>query len=206
MLRSFLAGVLQTGIVVAGVLAFGLGWAGVADLAEDPASAASAARAASGASEGRRPGPYTPGPMSDERWLVDGFNVLHAGVLRGADRRGWWREEVRARLLERVAGFEDAAAELWVVFDGPGPAGAAERDSERPRVVFAPSADAWLLDTVRDTPDPSSVVVVTADRQLADRARHRGARIVSPRAFLARCASEARSEPEANGVGTADST
>lgn len=167
MLRSLLGGVIQTGISVAAVLAFGLGWAGLAGLA--------------------RPGPYTRGAMSEERWLVDGFNVLHAGVLRGADRRGWWREEVRARLLERVAGFEDAAAELWVVFDGPGPGGSAEAESLRPRVVFAPSADEWLLDAVRDTPDPASVVVVTADRQLADRARHRGARVVSPRAFLARC-------------------
>jgi predicted RNA-binding protein with PIN domain len=169
MARDLLAGVLQTGLAVAGVLAFGLGWAGLAGLA--------------------RGGSYTPGPMSDERWLVDGFNVLHAGVLRGNDRRGWWREEVRARLLARVAGFEDAAAELWVVFDGPGPGGDAERESQRPRVVFAPSADEWLLAAVRDTPDPASVVVVTADRQLADRARHRGARIVSPRAFLARCSS-----------------
>lgn len=168
--RGILAGVLQTGLAVAGVLAFGLGWAGLAGLA--------------------RAGSYTPDPMSDERWLVDGFNVLHAGVLRGNDRRGWWREEVRARLLARVAGFEDARAEVWVVFDGPGPGGEAERASERPRVVFAPSADEWLLAAVRETPDPTSVVLVTADRQLADRARHRGARIVSPRAFLARCPSE----------------
>jgi predicted RNA-binding protein with PIN domain len=165
-----LAGALQTGLAVAGVLAFGLGWAGLASLAYG--------------------GPYTPGPMREERWLVDGFNVLHAGVLRGNDRRGWWREEMRARLLARVASFEDSAAELWVVFDGPGPGGEAERESLRPRVVFAPSADEWLLAAVRDAPDPASVVVVTADRQLADRARHRGAQIVSPRAFLARCPSE----------------
>ena len=182
MARSWWAGGVQTAFVVAGVLAFGLGWAGVASLARS----------------------YTPHSMNDERWLVDGFNVLHAGVLRGNDRRGWWREEMRARVIERVAAFEDAAAELWVVFDGPGPGGDAERDSRRPRVVFAPSADEWLLEAVRETPDPASVVIVTADRQLADRARHRGARIVSPRAFLARC--EARSEPNGNGATTAGST
>jgi predicted RNA-binding protein with PIN domain len=159
MLRSLLAGALQTGTVVAGVVAFGLGWAWA----------------------------YTPEPMSEERWLVDGFNVLHAGVLRGSDRRGWWREEMRARLLQRVAAFEDTSAELWVVFDGPGPGAEAERASQRPRVVFAPSADDWLLAAVREAPDPGAVVLVTADRQLADRARHRGARIVSPRTFLARC-------------------
>jgi predicted RNA-binding protein with PIN domain len=165
------AGALQTTLVIGAVLGFGLGWAGLAGRGEAA--------------------PYTPEPMERERWLVDGFNVLHAGVLRGNDRRGWWREEVRARLLERVAGFEDAAAELWVVFDGPGPGGEAERASERPRVVFAPSADDWLLEAVRETPDPAAVVVVTADRQLADRARHRGARVVSPRAFLARCGASA---------------
>jgi hypothetical protein len=173
MWRSLWLGARQTGLVIGGVLAFGLGWAGVGSLAQA--------------------GPYTPASVSEERWLVDGFNVLHAGVLRGNDRRGWWREEVRARLLARVRAFEDAAAELWVVFDGPGPGGEAERTSERPRVVFAPSADEWLLDAVRETPEPASIVVVTADRQLADRARHRGARVVSPRAFLARCA-----EPEAS--------
>jgi hypothetical protein len=34
---------------------------------------------------------------------------------------------------------------------------------------------------------PERVPVVTADRQLAGRARHRGAEVVSPLRFLARC-------------------
>ena len=164
------AGLLDTASWVAGMLAFGLLFAAAAARLE--------ARAA-----------YTP-PASgagDVRWLVDGFNVLHAGVLRGNDRQGWWREEMRARLLARVASFDDVAAELWVVFDGRGPLGEAELRSERPRVVFAPSADEWLLAEVRAAEDPAALVVVTADRQLADRARHKGARVVSPRAFLARC-------------------
>jgi predicted RNA-binding protein with PIN domain len=96
---------------------------------------------------------------------------------------------MRGRLLSRVASFEEKDAELWVVFDGQGPGGEAERASEWPKVVFAPSADDWLLEAVRDAEDPSALVVVTADRQLADRIRHRGARIVSPRTFLARCPS-----------------
>jgi predicted RNA-binding protein with PIN domain len=168
-LRAVLAGIAETVGVVAAVVGFGLAWAGLGVL-------------------GAEAGPYTPGAMErGERWLVDGFNVLHAGVLRGNDRRGWWREDVRARLLARVAAFEEEGAELWVVFDGPGPGAEAERESLRPRVVFAPSADEWLLAAVREAADPASVVVVTADRQLADRARHRGARVVSPRVFLARC-------------------
>ena len=168
-LRIVVKGLLETGGVVGGVVAFGLIWAGCGAGWRSPAS-------------------YNPGPMEQKvRWLVDGFNVLHAGVLRGNDRRGWWREEMRARLLERVANFEDATAELWVVFDGPGPGAEAEIASLRPRVAFAPSADDWLLAEVRGAADPASVVIVTADRQLADRARHRGAQVVSPRAFLTRC-------------------
>jgi rRNA-processing protein FCF1 len=40
---------------------------------------------------------------------------------------------------------------------------------------------------VRSAQDPARIAVVTADKQLADRARHRGARVYSPRAFLDRC-------------------
>ena len=173
-LQAMTVGWLETASVVAAVLAFGLFWA-----------AAGARLGPAGAYNPAVPDP--PGGERDVRWLVDGFNVLHAGVLRGNDRQGWWREEMRARLLARVAGFDDEAAELWVVFDGRGPLAEAELRSLRPRVVFAPSADEWLLAEVRQAEDPSAVVVVTADRQLADRARHRGAQVVSPRAFLARC-------------------
>jgi predicted RNA-binding protein with PIN domain len=168
-LRVIVAGLAQTGAVIGAVVAFGLVWAGCGARLAGPAF-------------------YDVSPMEQNiRWLVDGFNVLHAGVLRGKDRQGWWREEMRARLLERVAAFEDGAAELWVVFDGLGPGADAEEASLRPRVVFAPSADDWLLAAVREAADPARLVVVTADRQLADRARHRGAQVVSPRAFLARC-------------------
>jgi predicted RNA-binding protein with PIN domain len=171
-LGNVVAGIAQTAGVIGAVVGFGLIWAGCG----------------AGWSS---PGSYTPSPMeSTVRWLVDGFNVLHAGVLRGNDRQGWWREEMRARLLARVAAFEDASAELWVVFDGPGPGAAAEVASLRPRVVFAPSADDWLLAEVRDAADPARVVVVTADRQLADRARHRGAQVVAPRSFLSRCGAQ----------------
>jgi len=39
------------------------------------------------------------------------------------------------------------------------------------------------------------VAVVTADRQLAARARHHGAEIVSPRAFAARCRERSSQDP-----------
>ncbi len=138
-------------------------------------------------------------------WLVDGFNVLHAGVLKGRNRREWWTAPVRERLLALAAGFDDPTAELWIAFDGPAPvaparkAGASRPRSEaqpseggplqdvRVRAVFAASADDWLVTRVRRAEDPARFAVVTCDRQVADRVRHRGARVVSPREFLARC-------------------
>ena len=124
-------------------------------------------------------------PAGETVWLVDGFNVLHAGLPNGEDRGEWWRAEAREQLVERAAGFDEAGAEVWVVFDGRRPA--PEAEGARPRVHFAPSADTWLLERVRAAEDPDQVVVVTRDRRLADRAKRRGARVVGPTEFLSRC-------------------
>jgi predicted RNA-binding protein with PIN domain len=123
-------------------------------------------------------------PAERAVWLVDGFNVLCAGVLRGRERSAFWSEASRAKLLERVARFEDAEARLIVVFDGAQLPDAAPR--ERPETVFASSADDWIVRRLREAKG-ERVTVVTADRQLAGRARHRGAEVVSPLRFLARC-------------------
>lgn len=132
-----------------------------------------------------------------EHWLVDGFNVLHVALLHGRERGRWWGEEARDQLLSRIQRFE-GPGRVSVVFDGPllepdpgmdlDPAGSPL--SSMPRVVFAPSADDWLLAEVRKHPAPGQLAIVTADRRLADRARHRGAQIRSPRDFLARCPAD----------------
>ncbi|MCP3986366.1 MAG: hypothetical protein GY723_18455 [bacterium] len=154
-----------------------------------------------------------------EHWLVDGFNVLHVALLHGRERGRWWRAEARNQLLSRIQRFE-GPGEVCVVFDGPRPEaensdpGPEAEDSDPgpeaensdpelasplpatvPRVVFAPSADDWLLAEIRKYPNPEQLVVVTADRRLADRARHRGAQIHSPRDFLTRCPVDGRLPP-----------
>lgn len=134
-------------------------------------------------------------------WLIDGFNALHHVVLGGESREGWWTGPTRRRLLERVERFEESGADLWVVFDGPHPAEDPPDEGGRPARVhslFAPSADAWLLGRVRAAEAPGDIVVVTADRKLAGRCRHAGARVVAPRDFLARCPADyaADSPPE----------
>lgn len=143
------------------------------------------------------PSPYSSGAVSQDPasprirpsiWLVDGFNLLHAAVLRSGDsRKDWWKSANRERVLDLARSFDDREAELVIVFDGselpsdPSDAG--------PRVVFAAPADDWLLAAVKASPNPHRVAVVTADRRLADRLRDRGAQVVSPSAFAARCRS-----------------
>jgi len=171
--NSTVIGVIETLVVLGAFVVFGLGWVEVA------------ARAAA-------VGPPYPARMVDDApaepsiWLLDGFNVLHAGPLGGRDRSEWWTGPRRDELLELAARFDDRSAEVWVVFDGPREADARD-DLRGPHSVFAPSADAWLLERVRAAEDPSRIAVVTADRKVADRARHRGARVYAPRDFLARC-------------------
>ena len=171
--RTFWRGALESLLVIAGFASFGFAWAGLerreTALPEYPRAAMEAA------------------PPTASLWLVDGFNVLHAGVLHGRDRALWWTEPRREQLVALATHFDDAAAEIWIVFDGSGPEQPAEPPASRVRQVFAPSADDWLVKRVRASEAPACLAVVTADRAVADRARHRGAQVVSPRSFLARC-------------------
>jgi len=120
-------------------------------------------------------------------WLVDGFNVLNLALLEGAERAHFWGPAARDRLLELVAGWTEQGR-VVVVFDGDRPM--PESASSNPEVVFAPSADEWLLRMIREAEDPDRIAVVTADRRLAARARHRGAQVVAPAAFVARCRAQ----------------
>ncbi len=125
-------------------------------------------------------------------WLVDGFNVLQVGGLVRSDetQEGWWRREARDKLLRIVAPVASEDSPVTVVFDGPRPAPPGE-DGAAMRVVFAPSADAWIAAAVRRAPAPEAVRVVTADHSLSGRCQHRGASVVSPREFLDQCRAAA---------------
>ncbi len=161
----------------AGFVAVGVGWAAVESEFRDRDQGCGAIV-------------YAASPMTCREptiWLVDGYNVIHAAVLGGKDRSQWWTGSRRRELLERASGF-DADAEVWIVFDGPDDSGATA-GSSGPHCVFADSADDWLVDRVRRAEDPAAIAVVTADRQVAGRARGRGARVVSPKDFLARCST-----------------
>lgn len=155
---------------------------------------ADAAASPNAAARPTPPGVATLRETTPTRWLVDGFNVLNVGLLRGAEREHFWGPDARARLLALADRFPDAAR-VVVVFDGGRPVpvdGGGGPGTGGATYLFAPDADAWLLRAVRDSDDPGRVAVVTADRRLADRARHRGAQVVSPARFLDACGAQAQ--------------
>ena len=106
--------------------------------------------------------------------LVDGFNVLHAVLLKSERESGWWRRAMRERLLNRVGEWPQPNDEIWVAFDGAQPSWSvwAEPVAEPlPRrgtgtcihSVYVESADDWIVRRARKTPHPDRTVVVTAD-------------------------------------------
>ena len=108
------------------------------------------------------------------RWLVDGNNAM------GSRPDGWWRD--RAGAMQRLVNeLDDLAAatgqQVVVVFDGR------ERDLQalHARVEFAPHADDHIAEIAR-----RGVAVFTSDRELAERARAKGATVEGARSLLDR--------------------
>jgi hypothetical protein len=118
-------------------------------------------------------------------YLVDGFNFLHAVVLRGRDRAYWWSLENQARVVEAVAALrvEGRPVDAWIVFDRRGPSHDGSVASLEPvsqgsiQIHHAPDADDYIVRRCGE------LVVVSADRSLRDRAKNHGARGLSPWAF-----------------------
>jgi len=135
-------------------------------------------------------------------WLVDGYNVIQVTLLGGTDRSGWWRREARERLVERARALPEHPDRVFLVFDGTDPKPPPAPGDPGPHVVFAPSADEWILRRARQcVRDRVDATVVTADRRLADRCRSAGARVVQPGEFIAAC-RPAGEETAADGAAT----
>lgn len=160
--------------------------------------------------------------------LVDGFNVLHA-VLLGKDRaEGWWQRQHRERLLEQLCGWHGGPDQIWVAFDGPQPSESvwaepvaivrapsppSATEPQRPastafdrvaptiHAVFVESADDWIVRRARKAADPSRVIVVSADRKVAGRARSAGCEIQTPWTFMSACGPTDRRQDDAAGRG-----
>jgi YacP-like NYN domain-containing protein len=120
-------------------------------------------------------------------YLIDGFNFLHAVVLKGRDRAHWWSPDNQRAVREWVALRPVTGARTWIVFDQREPGPPHESPSSdpdalpgEPEVRHAPDADAYILGCCEALGGACEVVVVSADRSLVDRAKYRGARALSP--------------------------
>jgi predicted RNA-binding protein with PIN domain len=119
------------------------------------------------------------------RWLVDASNVI------GSRPDGWWhdREGATLRLLEALRAFAGEDDDVVVVLDF-GPASWAGR-SGAVEVAIAGrrgrnAADDEIARRLDADDDPASMTVVTSDRELAARARARGASVVGAGEFRRR--------------------
>ena len=121
-------------------------------------------------------------------WYFDGYNVLHA-VLLGRERDvAWWHRDFQQQVVtwaETLASQSPIdGAPVTVVFDAQRPLADSETvTSAVLSVVYAPSADEWIVETCRRN---VGARVVSADRSLTDRAKAAGAEIFKPWAFEAR--------------------
>lgn len=117
-------------------------------------------------------------------YLVDGNNLAHA---LGLSIGGLADRETCTRL---VASFcRSRGAQATVVFDGRPPEGA--RDSTRTHrvsVVYSGtrSADDVILGLIADSKSPGDFTVVTSDKSLGDKSRHRGASVEKAHEFSKR--------------------
>jgi len=126
--------------------------------------------------------------MNDPILIIDGFNVLHAVVLIGRDRAGWWQPAAQRRLVERVEQLTLSYPAIWIVFDRRPSTSEVPEDvtsnDPRLRIVYAPSADEWIVQEVERLALQHSVTVVTSDRPLRDRVRRVRGTVLSPSAVF----------------------
>lgn len=117
-------------------------------------------------------------------YLVDGNNLAHA---LGLSIGGLADREACARMVASFCRSQGARA--TVVFDGPAPDGARPATgTHRVRILFSGgrSADEVILGLVGDSKTPRDFTVVTSDKSLGDKARHRGASVERAHEFSRR--------------------
>jgi len=115
--------------------------------------------------------------------VVDGANVV------GSRPDGWWRDRARAaaRLHGRLAVADTSYDEIVLVLEGQAKAGVPRGRDGHLRTVHAPKdGDASIVKESGSAKGQGhDVVVITADRALAQRVESLGCRTMSPSWLLA---------------------
>ncbi len=113
--------------------------------------------------------------------VIDAANVI------GSRPTGWWRDRPGAtrRFTERVRATVTAGRldpPVTLVLEGRARTGAHEADEDGVAVLHAPGEADDTIAAIAET--HSGVVVVTADRELAERVRAVNAEVVGPNWLL----------------------
>jgi predicted RNA-binding protein with PIN domain len=124
------------------------------------------------------------------RWLIDGYNVMHAGGCLGAKlgREGFRRARRRflGDLVEALG--SDRAAQTTVIFDARVPPGhfPLQTSYRGVRVVFAlgdEDADSRIESMIEGDANPRDLTVVSSDRRIRQAASRRRATPVTAEDF-----------------------
>ncbi len=125
--------------------------------------------------------------MGVPRLVVDAMNVI------GSRPSGWWRDRPAAirELLGRLQGLAAETPDEVVLVLDAAPPDLPEGDHDGVGVVHAArrgpdAADDRIVELVAADPRPSSLVVVTSDRDLRRRVTDLGAGVGSPGELLRR--------------------
>lgn len=127
------------------------------------------------------------------RWLIDGYNLMHAvGLMNQArDLTPDRFRKLRAKFLERlVGGLGPIEAHLCtVVFDASRPPpDRVPRDRYKGITILyataVPAADDMIEDLIDRHPAPRSLAVVSSDQRIRHAALHRKARALTSDQFL----------------------
>ena len=127
-------------------------------------------------------------------YLVDGNNLAHA---LGLSHDGLADRQACARMIAEFCRSKGARA--TIVFDGPAGSGpVAPAASARAQVLFSGgrSADETILRLVEESSAPRDFTVVTSDKSLGDKARHRGASVERTHEFARRLVRPPRKASE----------
>jgi len=126
------------------------------------------------------------------RWLIDGYNLMHAAGMLDHDRRS--REVFRRKRRQFLARLADAlgsarTVETTVVFDASVPPGDFPPASvyQGMTVLFAlddEDADTLIERLIREASAPKKLTVVSTDRRVRQAATRRRAQALTAEAFL----------------------
>jgi predicted RNA-binding protein with PIN domain len=123
------------------------------------------------------------------RYLIDGYNLLHAMGLLAGKVGPHGLEKARVNLLGRLAGaFGPDAGNVTVVFDAsrspPGADAAGQYQGVRVHYTHHQEADDLIEELIHHDASPRKLTVVSNDRRLKDAARRRQCRVLECENFL----------------------